>query len=179
MLFNGFQRAIQETKGNIVIKSIQRITGSMVFPTTSQAHTINAVDTSKTFLIVSNASTNGDSASGLILLTLTNSTTVTASRVGNNAGTSEYDVQVVEIFGLKSLQSGSVTFGTTSTTVSINAVNTSKSMLFLSANCGSGINTFSNALTRGNITNSTTLTFSQSTSAGATRTVNWFVVELP
>lgn len=84
-----------------VFKSLQNPTITIVDTATSNTATINAVDTTKTFLnyqgtdVGDNAS--GNSSNWMSRLILTNSTTVTATR-GGTTGTNIVALQVVELY---------------------------------------------------------------------------------
>ena len=77
---------------------------------------------------------------------------------------------------IKSIQRGFVSIPNPDTqiTVTITAVDPTKAFLLMSSTTGS---LDANGLSRGNITNSTTLTFNSGASSGGTARIEWQVVE--
>ena len=89
------KQAIDELGGN-VIQSIQRGTISLNDSDSSGTATITSVTTSKAMLNhLGQAGTGTNAMNGLLRLTLTNATTVTANRSNSN-GAASVNYQVVE-----------------------------------------------------------------------------------
>jgi hypothetical protein len=156
------------------IRSIQvvRIVGA----TTA---TITAVDTSNTILIHQGDTHGADTATAsrvINRLTLTNSTTVTAT---GNANTTASGV-VIEFFAgvLKSVQTGTVSTNTTST-APITAVNTSKAFVIHLGTSGSvgDATPVNQASTEFTLTNATTVTCTVAATGVADLVSGFMVVE--
>ena len=123
-----------------LIKSVQAVTVSITGSNTSGTTAINSVDTASTMLLpagFTSAGTTGYATYTLPSVTLTNATTLTATKLAGDAtvAPNAYGINVLEFSSgiIKSIQYVSWTYvGTTSgDTFSINSVNTSKSVLVL------------------------------------------------
>lgn len=164
--------------------SIQQVSITIADGSASNTATITSVDTSKAFIIVqgySYNSTNEVPAQNLVRVTLTNSTTITATR--NTAGSSNaVTVNLVIIDATSSLVS-SVQYGTisgtaaTSGTATITSVSTSRSAVFFLGNTttSTGAATSPTRHARVTLTDSTTVT--ANVSASSTWTASFVVVE--
>jgi hypothetical protein len=116
-----------------LVKSIQRGTIALAGATTNAA-TINAVNMANSRLrLVSLETNNGGGFNALTRLTLTNATTITATRTGAGGTDVTIGYEITEYWPgvLRSVQRGSITVGpaATSNTATINAVNTAKTEL--------------------------------------------------
>lgn len=118
------------------IRSIQRATialagaGADGSPETNTA-TITAVDTTNAVVRWVGNTAQGGSYGGAIRLALTNSTTVTASRLDHQAGTVSFEVVEFWPGVLRALQVGTITLATVATnTDTITAVDVNKSQLW-------------------------------------------------
>lgn len=162
--------------GGSVSKSIQRgstllLTGA----TTTINITITSVDMSKSIVIVSTIPKAGSTQNAEIYVRgiLTSSTNLQLVR---NTGSGATDVSwvVVEFNNVKSLQTGSKSISVASATVTVSAVNTSKSLLFASWTTADTTNSFE-GLTNYVLTDSTTLTFTQN--GFYSKSIQWYLVE--
>lgn len=175
------------------IKSIQ--TGVINIPHRSYTNTdtINSVDVSNCILLYLGQRALSDYWSGWdcisAYLTLTNSTTITATRDGidleEDPSNIDISYSILEFYPgiIKSIQSGTITIPSASTThtATISAVNTGKtliSFLGLSPTPGSGGNvvTQSSNLASLTLTNSTTITATRTASSAST-IVSYQVIE--
>lgn len=121
--------------GNSNIKRIQTGQATITTGNTNLDVTISAIDTTKSVILVSPTGSSWyvdyDIASGVI----TNSTTITLSRGATGGGVYGCTVYwtVIEFKIVKSLQSGSAAMPSSSTNVTISAVNIDNCLLFCSA----------------------------------------------
>lgn len=171
--------------GSSVIKMIQAGTVTVASGATSGTYTISpAITTLGNAMLVWNGETNNDTG-GLdgrqsVILTLTNTTTVTATRVSNGAFTVTIAFTIVEFAsGVNSIQAGTISVAATnpSNTATISLVGANAFVLY------QGYNTSGNssavwpqaAVT---LTNTTTVTAFVQTSATLTQSVRYMVVDL-
>lgn len=177
--FNGFPRPIPDAGLSGLIKSVQHGTTNI---TATQNVTISAVDLTKSVIMITVMAVSAATAAQASVSAHFNSSTEITLTVGNATGTKSVSWEVIEFIQVKSLQTGTtaVTTGTGVTgtnTATVTSVNRNKSILYLSRitthpGSGSEINSFA-----GEITNSTTLTFSAYWAGGQTITFRWFLVE--
>jgi len=159
------------------IKSIQ--TGFTAMDTTPKTITISSVDINNTIVIVSETSKIGSSGytqenTNAVSAKITNSTTLTLT---NGQADSIISVfwQVIEFNNVKSLQTGTFTFSSSSEqSITIAAVNLNKAMLITSYKSN---NSQAQRLPRMRIINSTTLGALQSYYGTYIWDVNWQVIE--
>lgn len=166
------------------VKSVQYIEITIGHGAISNSATINPVNIANSVVVYLGVSTTILSQAPDDLLTrveLSNSTTVTASRIGfgQDATTScaiiEFEAAVV-----KSKQSGTILISSASyNTATITPVNTAKSLLFY---CGSTTNYTSNNYPRHShgrldLTNSTTVTASRGGAGVYQLTLGWNLIE--
>jgi len=150
--------------GNLTLKSIQHGSIQILSEESSHTATITAVDLSKTILFLSGQhSTSGIFNLGVGCVTLTNTTTVTATKNTGLAGnTLDISFVVLEFLeGIKNVQSGTISFtdSQTSKTATITAVTTTKSLLSYLGVTSDDANVISvSRLFRVTLTNSTTVT---------------------
>ena len=154
------------------IASCQHFAITIASGSTAGTATINAVDPTRAFIVWGGVRSNaGVTARALATAVLTNSTTVTATRNSGTGSTCTVRGTVVEATGylVKSVQSGTITLSAaTSGTATINAVDTSRSVVFFN-----GISTPASAATllaalHGlALTNSTTVTATASSASSS------------
>jgi len=160
-----------------VIKSIQR--GSYTFDdTTSSVNiTISAVDLNAAIVLFSHKYISGITTpyNVLIWARLTSPTTLELARA-QAQGQQQVEWQVVEFNNVKSVQRGTVNMNS-SATVTINAVDLSKSLCFASfKDSGSG-GDMSNAFVAIKFNSTTQLSLSAYATISNTRSVHWQVIE--
>lgn len=168
------------------ITSIQHITVTIPTSNTSGTATISSVNTSNTVVLWGGFYTAnvGTSAREVMpRLTLTDSTTVTASR---NTSSASYTVVVKAVViefdssVVSSVQYGTIAFTTTETsqTATISSVTTSRSVVFYLGNISSTLGqTPTNLLFHLTLTNATTVTAARNVSGSASMTMGFVVVE--
>lgn len=155
--------------------SVQYGSITITAPSTSGTFTISPVNTGSSVVMGLGESTNAPTTAmceGLIYVTLTNSTTVTATKGGGGTYNATINFVVISFNALsvKSIQDVYMTGadGSTVDTATISAVNTSKSLIIMrspiaapSPNCNNTGPT--DIFTRVTLTNSTTLTKTRAT----------------
>ena len=160
------------------IESIQL--GTVLVPNNSgsASTTITVVDTSNSFLIPNGFRTGNDLAGGEIRIELTDSTTVTAYRVGSYATDCYVNFSLLEFVdgSIAGVQRGTITMSNPelTDTATINAVDTSKCVLSFLGNAGNG--TANDLRSNITLTNSTTIT-AQRNQAPGTTTVGFEILE--
>lgn len=169
--------------GARVIKSIQRGTINLGASASGTA-TITAVDVNNSIARYLGNTYGTDLATttsaGLHLVTLTNATTVTATRVNAGPGTSIVSYEVVEYYPgqIKRVQRGTMSLaGVTSNTATITAVDTTKAQLELLGTDTNEANGFPGQYMANIVlTNATTITATKGI-ATSTVTVSYQVTE--
>lgn len=178
--------SIFDVPGNLsasgFIKSIQRGVITIPAESVSATATIASVNISKAIIILTGVTTDYDTARMFPCLTLTDSTTITATREYNYGHTTTLTYEVVEFSLLTSLQRGTIIIpdGITTATATISSVDTSKAVIILT-----GATTNYNPMAMLpylTLTDSTTVTATRNYtglgSNGYTTTLNYEVVEL-
>lgn len=167
-----------------VLKAIQKGTITISAGNTSNTATITSVDTGKTYVTYTMASDTASTASdATACLVLTNSTTLTASRVGTN-GTITIVYNVVEFLSGVNVQRGTLDDSawsgvpTNSVNVTLSTIDTTKSWPILSIARAGGTNYNGNGSPAAVITSSTQLQIKRNSTASSTGLfVAWQVVE--
>lgn len=116
--------------GGVVIKSVQR--GAVIVPADSQTVTITGVDLSKSYVVAEVTCSTSATVSrqiGTASVFLSNSTTITVSRVASSGASIIVRWQVVEYLSGVSVQRGSFTTSGQTDNVTIAAVDITKSFL--------------------------------------------------
>lgn len=170
-----------------MIKSIQKVTVTIAASATSGTATITSVTTANAFCWWqgSYATTSTFAAEAhLASVTLTNATTVTATRNTSDSGTVVVQVTVVEFNTgiIQSIQQGTVAIGNgaTSNTATITSVTQGNAfVMFQGQTFGAATDDTNLARCFGNVvlTNATTVTASRTTASTTTLTVGFVVVE--
>lgn len=159
--------------------TVQR--GSTLMTSQTRDVTITAVDTTKAFSIITLRNVgNITNADDFATAAITSTTNLRLNVVtSNGAGSSQtVEWQVIE-YDACSVQAGSVAFaaGDLVQTATINAIDLTQSWLILSLSSADGTTAnIGQKLIRGDITNTTTLTFTRA-SSGQALTVQYFLVE--
>ncbi len=158
------QDATLTKTSSTVIQSIQQGTITIASGSNSNTATISSVTTSKTMLVwggintdISTQTTYGRAA---VRITLTNSTTVTATREQNTTNNVTVNFTVVEFSsGVNSIQYGTITCTSqASNTGTISSVGSNAFVLWLGASTAAGALPAGDILTGVQLTNSTTVT---------------------
>jgi len=180
-----FDRYVKTTSANVswqVINGsdiyVQRDTSSFAATDTNTTVNIENVNLNETFIIISgrtSSTTAANSNMGFLTARFLNSSAIYIER-GTNGSTATAEWQVVSWKGAR-VQSGNLSFTTTSANADINSINTSRSFLIFSRAI-SGSTYIGTNIILGNFTNSTQIYFERKT-AGGTASVAWFAVELP
>lgn len=162
---------------NSNIKSVQN--GVFLLSGNTADITINSVDATKSIVLISVAGTsnNIDNQGFFVSAKLTNNTTINLTRL-NGQQNLKVAWTVVEFKNIKSLQKGDVSTGdnTPTKTVTVNAINPSKAILFFNySSTDPGPSMYQEAL-NGTIDSSTSITFSQHSTAKS-KNVHWQLVE--
>lgn len=161
------------------IRSIQSGTIALTSVTSNTA-TINAVVTANSILLVLSAnSNNADGANCCVRVDLTNTTTITATRVGNSATTATVGFVVLEFEPglIRSIQRGTIAFSASSSTGAITSVNTARAhVTALGMSTADAVGTMAEDEARVTLTNATTVTATKG-GAGSACTVGFQVVE--
>lgn len=157
-----------------VVKSVQYVSITIASSGTSNTATITAVDTAKTAIFYggmrgSDGATNYDDDQAI--LTLTNSTTITATRVGAGSPTLTVNAAIVEFeaAAVSSIQYGSIALGSgvTSNTATISSITTTRTaVLYTGATSTNGNGNLATNCPRVSLTNATTVTASRNTGTG-------------
>lgn len=163
------------------IKSIQRGTITIANATTSNTATIAAVSVSDSVIAYGGSSydTDANLNNGAASVTITNATTITATRSFNQNGTTlAYEVIEYQPGVIKSIQRGTIALaGVVSNTATVTTVNTLKSMLmilgFMSDNTDGNSGQYLPKLV---LTNATTITATKGINTSTT-TVGYQLVE--
>jgi hypothetical protein len=126
------------------IKSLQKGETSITASSSSTNITINAVDTSKAIVLISFFGAESVMERALVKAEITTSTNINLSRF-SSASTNPIDISwvVVEFDNVKSLQKGNFTMSASPSSISISAVDTQKTLIFVSYNSNS-TSTFAN-----------------------------------
>jgi len=168
--------------GGSVIKSIHQYSITIAASSLTNTATITSVTTANTVIIwqgtTSTSSTSGAYNRAAVRLTLTNSTTVTATRE-NNSDSTTINFTVVEFAsGVNSIQAGTITVasGSASNTATISAVGANAFVLYLGESTA-GTNGYSDSVGAVQLTNSTTVTAFAVNTAVA-KTVSYMVADL-
>ena len=165
-----------------LIKSIQR--GSVVSAagTVTGTATITAVNLANAVLVwlgAKSTDTNADQRYGMCDIALTNATTVTITRGGNNGDTTA-SFEVIEFAPgvVKSVQSGRVAISGNPTNVTVTAVDMAKSQLFFLGASAAGAFVWTGAQGEVSValTTTTNVAFSL-VNTGVSHTGSWFLVE--
>lgn len=168
-----------------VIRMIQAGTATVASGATSGTYTISpAITTLGNAMLVWNGETTNDTGGSdqrtSLILTLTNTTTVTVTRGVNVAFSATVSFTIVEFAsGVNSIQAGTISVATTnaSNTASISAVGANAFVLYQGYN-NTGSTTANLPQSGVTLTNSTTVTAFVQTSATITQTVRYMVVDL-
>lgn len=168
-----------------VIKMIQAGTVTVASGAGSGTYTISpAITTLGNAIIIWNGETTNDTGGQdnrtAVILTLTNTSTLTATRVGTVAFVTTVSFTIVEFAsGVNSIQAGNIAIAPTNTTntATISTVGATAFVLYQGTNVSA--NTTANFPQGGvSLTNSTTVTATVPTSATITQTVRYMVVDL-
>ena len=164
--------------GGGVIKNIQRGIATKLSSVTFVDIPINAVDITKSIVIVTSRYVSGSSVQGNTLLAkakLINSTTL---RISTNATGAEISTayQVIEFEKIKSLQTGDFIHAGGDITLPITTVNIGKSMLYFSFSTENIANSLVLSLTRGSVESTTQIKFSNNVATNFS--IQWYLVEL-
>jgi len=159
-------------------KKVQRVTITISAGNLTGTATINAVDTTKTGIILAGLriSANASRNSVLSTLELTNSTTVTATR-GSTTVEATIEAIVIEYSSLlvDSVQSGIINVTGTTNTATITSIDTARSIVHTAGSTASADNTTTNHA-KVDLTNATTVTATRGSST-ATADVSFIVLE--
>lgn len=165
--------------GGVVIKSVQRGQTTIPINQATVNVTINAVDMSKTFVVCEvTAQYTGAEEEGQTTASvhLASSTQISVRRVAGSSTQAVYVTwQVIEFVSGVSVQRGFTSTTSASTTVTISAVDMSKSVLLSSIRYGGSTGILSLKWT-GVLTSSTSIAYSAPTTTGATANIHWEVV---
>lgn len=165
-----------------IIQSIQHISITIGTSSSSNTATISSVTTSNTIVFYNGCTTTDTGTGGDVLnvdvyLSLSNATTVTATRAGNSNTVTVLATIVEFVSGvLTSNQSGTISYTGTSNTATIASVDTSKAVCFYlgsSAN-SAGCDQYLNSAT---LTNATTVTARNGSGGGVAKVLSYQVVE--
>jgi hypothetical protein len=168
--------------GGSLISSIQYVSVTIAASGTSGTATISSVNTGRTAIFYNGLRTGytGTDIQQLgVAVTLTNSTTITATcNTGTAAQTKIVELCVVE-FSSGVAQYGSITItgGTTSNTATISSVDTSRSAVLYLGFTHSASSTEGTAYPALELTNATTVTGTINTAVAGNTTVNYVVFE--
>lgn len=169
------------SQGRSLIKSIQRGTITIANATASNTATITAVDPNNAIVHGLGNTVNEAPNSSFVRVTLTNSTTVTATRSGTvSANTVNYEVIEYWPGLIKSVQRGTITLNSvTSATATITAVDTTKTMVehLGASNTDASGGNGQLWLTTLVLTNATTVTAAVNTAAANSPIVGYQVIE--
>jgi len=171
-------------KGRKYIKSVQYVAVTIAANQTTGTATITSVDTAKTAMTLNGWTTSGgsiDLKTQIPRVTLTDATTITATRNTSHATTTVTAYVCVMEFkaaAVTSVQYGTTAFISTDTslTPSITSVDTSRAALFWTGFDTSGGGIGNTNFWRGRIASATTLQWDKNT-AGNAGTISWCVVE--
>jgi hypothetical protein len=161
-----------------VLKSVQ--TGTFTISGGSTTATITAVDTTKAFLVfgVSEDTATGNGYDGQITGQITNSTTLTFSRVGNYNPGPTVKWYVAEFTSGVSVQRGNVNLaGATTGNATLTAVDTTKSFPIVSFRTAGNTPWNSNDFLKAKITTTTNLELALQANGDGTAVAEWQVVE--
>lgn len=180
-----FDRYVGTTSANVswqVIDGsdiyVQRGTSSFAAAATNVTINIDNVNLNESFIIISSrtsSTTAANSNMGFLTARFLNSSVIYIER-GTSGSTATAEYQVVSWKGAK-VQSGNLSFTSTSALSEISSVNLSRTFLIFSRGI-SGDTTLGSNMIFGNFTNSTSVYFARNTAAG-TAYVAWFAVQLP
>lgn len=164
-----------------LIQSVQAGTMTSTSSATTMTATITSITTANTVLLYDGATTaSNNDRNSMFYLTLTNSTTVTATRVQTGTSTRTVYFFALEFKSgiLKSKQSGTTALtSSTSNTSSITSVNTAKAFInYQNFSTSSATGAF-DELPTAKLTNSTTVTCAKGGDIGDTTTVGWEIIE--
>lgn len=163
--------------------SVQRGQTTIASGTSSNTATISAVNTTDSFVLVSNFDDDSSSneQTGLATGALQDSTTVVLQRYDNPTVNDTINWQVVTLAEGTgaSVQTGETTLGTgtASTTASINAIDTASSWLYCSYDASS--NGLRQTAVGCDLTDATTVTLNRYSSGNYANRVRWYVVTFP
>ncbi len=161
--------------------TVQRGNASLPSGTGIQNISINTIDQTKTFAIVTsrtNTSSQIQDEQRTIRVHFTSNTNLRLERQVSTSMNVTVEWQVIQMNGAN-VQSGfsTISNGNLTTTANLNPVNTGKTFLFFSSS-GSSVGGFETHLyTRGTVTNSTTLTFTRRGTSQSVQ-ITWFAVEM-
>lgn len=183
---NVYWQVVEFTDGSKL--HVQRGTTSLGWGNSSVTATLPAaVNTSRTFLLVSARGPSGAVSEMMVRARLTNSTTITFDRLDTGGSITEIAWEAIELLDGSTVRSGSAAFGSGTTTVNatIAAVDTARSTAFSGVQNGSGQNAGRHSYNSDDITGvgSATVAVTSATQVTLTRANNnssadigWFVV---
>lgn len=150
--------------------------GNVTFATINTLQTINPVNTSRAFIVISRRVTGSTAVTASwIYASFVNSTTINISR-GAASGTATVHWHVIELPENYNVQTGLTSVGTTDINQAVNKVSMLKSFhveKWSNTNTGT---TFINALMTSTLTNTTNIFFDKQSTTNI-NTIRWFLIE--
>lgn len=178
-MFNSFPVPKPDSGGSNIRS---RQSGTVTYTTQNNTVTILPVDLTKAIVRISyTLSAVASSADYFLMARFTSNSQISIDCDSGTSATKVVTWEVIEFNNVKSLQSGqatnSSTAGVVSTTAVVSPVNTGKCLLFYSMRTTSATTGLVAGVTRGEVTNSTTLTFSLFQNAVGVATIQYYLVE--